>query len=538
MAEKFVISSSQFSSNINENQFELSSTAEKKGLLDETDLLDFYDLEKCVECIKDCKSETPKVALQFPDHQLCDAARVGQIIEEKVCCKTYILADTSYGSCCVDEVAAEHVEADLIIHFGPACLSRTERIPVIFMFGKEKIDTDHCCQSFQNCIPEKDCKILMIYDVVYHHAIATIYSRLETQYKSLVLASVNCSEDFIEKTKHVTEDTEENIVEDNTCGCNRNLSKQKFCYKMTEVQNKLNKASLNDESGTNNAYSRFGRTFSLENDCSLEDYSVFYIGKESLTLTNHMMAYNKCQFYSYNPETSMCRKETLNVNRLLMKRYYLIEKAKDAQVVGILIGTLGVASYLSILKRIKKVLRQSGKKFYTFVVGKINPEKLANFMEIDVFVLIACPENSLISSQDFYKPIITPFEIEIACTRAREWTGQYVTDFQELLPGAAHHVQIQNKENKEEVPDISLISGQLRPVYSQQENNNMQSDSLVVRNENTTLSTQHHTSAAEFLAQRSWKGLEVKRGETEVTKAVEGRSGIASAYTHEPAQDK
>ena len=163
------------------------------------------------------------------------------------------------------------------------------------MFGKEKIDTDHCCQSFQNCIPEKDCKILMIYDVVYHHAIATIYSRLETQYKSLVLASVNCSEDFIEKTKHVTEDTEGNIVEDSTCGCNRNLSKQKFCYKMTEVQNKLNNASLNDESGTNNAYSRFGRTFSLENDCSLEDYSVFYIGKESLTLTNHMMAYNKCQ---------------------------------------------------------------------------------------------------------------------------------------------------------------------------------------------------------------------------------------------------
>ena len=40
---------------------------------------------------------------------------------------------------------------------------------------------------------------------------------------------------------------------------------------------------------------RFGRTFRLENDCSLEDYSVFYIGKESLTLTNHMMAYNECQ---------------------------------------------------------------------------------------------------------------------------------------------------------------------------------------------------------------------------------------------------
>lgn len=38
---------------------------------------------------------------------------------------------------------------------------------------------------------------------------------------------------------------------------------------------------------------------------------------------------------------------------------------------------------------------------------------------------------------------------------------------------------------------------------------------------------------AEFLAQRSWKGLEIKKGETQVSKAIEGRNGIASSYTHE-----
>ena len=27
-------------------------------------------------------------------------------------------------SCCIDEVAAEHVNADLIIHYGRACLSQ------------------------------------------------------------------------------------------------------------------------------------------------------------------------------------------------------------------------------------------------------------------------------------------------------------------------------------------------------------------------------------------------------------------------------
>ena len=47
----------------------------------------------------------------------------------------FILGDTSYGmskhlisyiigACCVDEVAAEHVNCDVVIHFGRACLSQ------------------------------------------------------------------------------------------------------------------------------------------------------------------------------------------------------------------------------------------------------------------------------------------------------------------------------------------------------------------------------------------------------------------------------
>ena len=32
-------------------------------------------------------------------------------------------------------------------------------------------------------------------------------------------------------------------------------------------------------------------------------------------------------------------------------------------------------------------------------MGKLNPAKLANFMEIDVYVLIAAPEESLVDSK-------------------------------------------------------------------------------------------------------------------------------------------
>lgn len=35
--------------------------------------------------------------------------------------------ESTYGlvkSCCVDEVAAQHVDADAIVHYGHACMSR------------------------------------------------------------------------------------------------------------------------------------------------------------------------------------------------------------------------------------------------------------------------------------------------------------------------------------------------------------------------------------------------------------------------------
>ena len=65
-----------------------------------------------------------------------------------------------------------------------------------------------------------------------------------------------------------------------------------------------------------------------------------------------------------------------------------------------------------------QVIRAAGKRPYTFLVGKPNVAKLANFPEIDVFVLVACPEMSFIDSRDFLQPVVTPWELEMACNRS------------------------------------------------------------------------------------------------------------------------
>lgn len=82
---------------------------------------DLYEIDRTVQRIQE--GGYTKIALQFPDEYLADAASVARILVEKTGQEIFVLADTSYGSCCVDEVAAEHVSADLIIHYGRSCLS-------------------------------------------------------------------------------------------------------------------------------------------------------------------------------------------------------------------------------------------------------------------------------------------------------------------------------------------------------------------------------------------------------------------------------
>lgn len=206
------------------------------------------------------------------------------------------------------------------------------------------------------------------------------------------------------------------------------------CFSHSQIKRQHKDACLSEEDSGRVLY-QFGRQLYLKSGLSITDYNMFYVGQEGATLRNFMMTWNRCSFCSFDPITMTGRTESPSVNRALMKRYYAIERAKDAGVVGILVGTLGVADYLSIIQQLKEAIHRAGKKSYTFAMGKLNVAKLANFLEIDIFVLIACPENSLLDSSEFYRPVVTPFEMEVACNKSREWSEEYVTDFRHLLPG-------------------------------------------------------------------------------------------------------
>lgn len=269
--------------------------------------------------------------------------------------KVYILGDTVYGSCCVDEIAAEHINADGIIHFGHACLSPTSRLPVFHVLPRSKIDIEDVCNKFQQKFTDQLQRILLFYDVKYAFIIGmnkiflnssiintmvlffteSIYAKLSALFKNLILTRLNC--------------------------------KSSIEYSETLHQNSL--------------ITCCGRSFNLDCEYMIEDYEAFFLGQNDKTFSIFALSIPAKKWCYISNNNEIVEFDLCNTP-WLKRRRFLIEKLKDAKVVGVVVATLGIERYLEAITAIKNILKIKNKKSYVLSVGKINPCKLANFPEV------------------------------------------------------------------------------------------------------------------------------------------------------------
>lgn len=455
------------------------------------DLDRVYELERVIGFVRDLGCQ--RVALQFPDQLLGDAAVVAARLEETTGSKMFILGDTAYGSCCVDVLGAEQAGAQALVHFGPACLSPPARpLPVAFVLGQRSVDLELCAKAFEAQNPDPTAPMVLLSEPACAHALEALATLLRPRYLDLLVSSPALP---------------------------------------------LPVGSLNPEP---EPLERFGRRFPLAPGRRLEEYGAFYVGGSEASpdpdLSRLLLGWAPGQpFSSCCPDTGWTQDEGARAGKLRACRRYLVERARDARVVGLLAGTLGVARHREALAHLRNLTQAAGKRSYVLALGRPTPPKLANFPEMDVFVLLACPLGALSPqpSGSFFRPVLTPCELEAACNPAWPPPGlaPHLTHYDDLLPGSPFHVPLPPPESELwDTPDVSLITGELRPPPAWKFSNDPGCSALTQRPQ---LELTESSPAASFLSSRSWQGLQPCLGQTPVTGAVSGRRGIAIAYEDE-----
>lgn len=422
--------------------------------------------EMCIKWVNENKYK--KTCLQFPDSYLPYSVKICDDLRN-TCSDTkfYILADTSYGSCCVDEIAAEHVESDNLIHFGNACQSKISRLPVLYVFPQLTFDLINFCTNLKELKVEAQKLI--------------IYFGLEYQY-------------ILDESKQLHEQIKQNLPE------NINFSIKKYTKSQTTEDDK--------------------------------DTICIFIGRDSQLFFNLTMSVIASKWIIYDPYTNSLQETNPLTTNYIRRRYFYIEKCKDAQTLGLVVATLTAEGYLDIIKHIQEMARARGIRTYIISVGRINPAKLANFMEIDCFILIGCSFNNLYTSREFYKPIVSVFEAEMALNPAwhTKLPETYITDFQDILPSGKFYNEFKIGDIVEN--DISLVTGKLRNVTQSNGNNteNVDGQNVIIERKNYQLM---EVNRGRVFEDRSWRGLDPSLGDVEPVKITKGLSGIPIKYSHD-----
>ena len=532
-----------------------TTSAKQSPPLSDEQLYIMYEIERTISEIKQKRFQ--RVALQFPDDMLHHAPRIfdalnkgllptkdpesrsslnvrnDELLQEtqnlttsqsRLEIRLYILGDTSYGSCCVDEIAAEHVDADAVVHYGRACLSPTARLPVIYVFTVQILpDFENVIKCFEKLYGNKDQKIILMADVTYQHHLQEVAMALRRRgYLTIYEAEVKSDPSSPLPNRTVPEEVASEAVK-------------------------------------------------------LKAWKLFYLSDppKSLLLTlNSRVA--EVGIYSTDPSISQTQRLlSSSASSALSRRYALLTSVSTVSIFGILINTLSVKNYLHMVDHVKARILNAGKKSYTFVVGKVNAAKVANFSEIGAWVVIGCWESSLIDSTDFWKPVITPFELEIALKgdQQRVWTGEWNSDYQSILNksdelkaenGHAEAITAPHSDENDGLngdhdsepesapPEFDLRTGQYvshsRPMLSKEKaGSSGTSDKNNValtkrsRNDIAVMGGQASPGAEYLRSSRTWKGLgsdlEIAYENDGMT-IEEGRSGIARGYTHSQTEAK
>ncbi|KAK9238461.1 putative diphthamide synthesis protein-domain-containing protein [Lipomyces kononenkoae] len=463
----------------------------------------------------------------------------------------FVLGDTSYSECCVDEIAAQHVNADVVVHIGIACLNPVVHSPVIYLFGQGKLDLELCVKSFIEQIPDTTTHVIIVAETPFQVYVDPLKEKLADYVNLLTTVPVLSAFSTVDPTA-----PSETIIP----------------------------ASLTSSTpSTHTHVSAIPHRAHRQLQTDLSSYVLFQLGIPPPPAQLHLTTLFSRPPIFIDPETS----SPLAENPSLARRYKMMLSARAASTIGILVNTLSLRSSSELILSLQRIIRDAGKKYYVVAVGKPNVAKLANFDVVDAWVVVGCARGGMILDREgeFFKPLVTPYELKLAMKRDIVWgVGEWILDFDTVLnlkdddgQNDEDDVDENSVDDEDAPPEFDAVSGRYiasRPLRSAKtsrkthidieiENSDGEMNKLSANSKGSshllavsgkagqlaTRGSRYYSTAGAYLqSSRFWKGLGSDFGEDEESdrdndrgedgerrqgaRLEEGRKGIARGYVN------
>ena len=310
------------------------------------------------KAIKAIKRRNAKnVGLQFPEGLKTQGVAIARTLERETDANIIISGDPCFGACDVGDNKMKDI-LDLIIHYGHTPLPIKYNIPVLFIEGYSKVEHEKSL--------EKALKLL-------------------NNYSKIALATTTQHLHILDEVKDYLEDNGKEIV----------LSSSKSTQRGQVL----------------------GCNFSSIKNLDSEAY--LFLGSGNFhPLGIHL--FTKAPVIIADPYSGEARDISEFADQILRIRFARITKAKEVKKWGVLISSKEGQYRLDLAKEIKKSIEDEGMEAFLIMLDNINPDALLAYMDLEGFVVTACPRIAIDDSQMYKKPLITPQELEIVLNK-REW---------------------------------------------------------------------------------------------------------------------
>ena len=300
------------------------------------------------------RTDSPKtVALQFPEGLLMYSCTIADILKSFGGVHVLILGDVTYGACCVDDFTAHKLGADLLVHYGHSCLVPVSvtKMKIMYVFVEIFFESSHFIECVKNAFP-RETRIALMGTIQFVSIIHQAASELSKHFSQCVIPQAKP------------------LSAGETLGCTSPV---------------ISGAEV-----------------------------LVFVADGRFHLEAAMIQNPSLSAFRYDPYSKYLTAEGYDIEKMKSTRLDAITRAKGAYTFGLVLGTLGRQGNPPIFDRLRKILNSRGKRVIPFLMSELNPSKLELISAVEVWVQVACPRLSIDWSGGFDKPILTPYELEVA----------------------------------------------------------------------------------------------------------------------------